>query len=358
MSVFGVEKALWQTTRDAEDAQRMLEDAHAYLGEFNIDEDERWLAAEWDLRALVERGVNPMVLMMAFAAVNGPAASPGYPKRLHSEPMHFPGRFAEKVAVVTGAAQGIGFEVAKRLGMEGARIVVADVAEGPTEAAVQSLGRLGITAVGAVGDLATMPGARAAMDRARDSFGGLDILVNNVGGAIWMKPFWYFSDEEMRTEVERSLWPTLYCCRAVVDHFRASGAGVIVNVGSNAATDGVYRIPYSACKGAVVSLTKSLAVELAGLNIRVNCVSPGGTMALGRKTPRGDSEIGEQEKEWMNQFIKLVRDEELIAGHATAEEQAGVIAFLASGEASHITGEIVETGRRGQRLAQVLGFVP
>jgi dihydroxycyclohexadiene carboxylate dehydrogenase len=119
----------------------------------------------------------------------------------------------------------------------------------------------------------------------------------------------------------------------------------------------VYRIPYSACKGAVVSLTKSLAVELASLKIRVNCVSPGGTMALARRTPRG-APPDEQETEWMNQFVKLVKNEELIPQYATAREQASVIAFLASSEANHITGEVVETGRRGLRISEVLGFVP
>lgn len=358
MGVNAIEKALWQASRDPDDARRLLEDAHAYLGEFRIDEEERWLVAEWDVRKLVDRGVNPMVVMMAFSAVNGPAAAPGYARRLHRSESCFPGRFAEKVAVVTGAAQGIGLEVAKRLGREGACVVVADAAEGPANEAVQILQRMGIAAVGAVGDLSTLEGAEAAMARASDEFGGLDILVNNVGGAIWMKPFWYFTEDEMRAEVDRTLWPTMMCCRAVLEHFRTRGGGVIVNVGSNAATDGVYRIPYSACKGAVVSLTKSLAVELASLNIRVNCVSPGGTMALGRKTPRGADSPNEREVEWIRQFVKLVGNEELLSEHATAEEQASVIAFLASSEANHITGEVVETGRRGLRLSKVLGFVP
>ncbi|WP_321390647.1 SDR family NAD(P)-dependent oxidoreductase [Emcibacter sp.] len=271
---------------------------------------------------------------------------------------YFSDRFAGKVAVVTGAAQGIGFEVAKRLGREGASVVVADAAEGPTQEAVEALKGMGISVVGAVGDLTSLKNAQAAMKRAEDEFGGLDILVNNVGGAIWMKPFWHFSEEEMRAEVDRSLWPTLMCCRAVVDQFRARGSGVIVNVGSNATTDGFYRIPYSACKGAVVSLTRSLAVELAGLNIRVNCVSPGGTMAPERKTPRSANPLDEQQQEWMEQFIKLVRDEEIISEYATAAEQAAVITFLASSEAGHLTGEVIETGRRGRRMKDILGMIP
>jgi dihydroxycyclohexadiene carboxylate dehydrogenase len=358
VSVNAIEKALWQASMKPDAARRLREDAHTYLKDFRIDEDDRWLLAAWDVRGLIDRGVHPMIIMMAFAAVNGPFAAAGYQDRVHETESFFPDRFAGKVAVVTGAAQGIGFETARRLGQEGASVVIADAAEGPANEAVSLLARKGIAAVAAIGDLSTAQGAEAAMACARDAFGGLDILVNNVGGAIWMKPFWHFSEQEIRAEVDRTLWPTLWCCHAAVPHFRDGGGGVIVNIGSNAASDGVYRIPYSACKGAVVSLTKSLAVELAGFNIRVNCVSPGGTNALARKTPRGSTATDKQEDEWMNQFMKLVKNEELIPQYATAKEQASVIAFLASCEANHITGEVVETGRRGLRIPEVLGFIP
>ena len=271
---------------------------------------------------------------------------------------YFPGRFSGKVAVVTGAAQGIGYETAKRLGREGASIVVADAAEGPAEEAVEAFREMGIAAAAAIGDLSAAKGAEAAMNRAREAFGSLHVLVNNVGGTIWAKPFWHYSESEIRAEIDRTFWPTLWCSHAAIGLLRESGGGVIVNTGSNAATDGVYRVPYSACKGAVVSLTKSLAVELAPLNIRVNCVSPGGTAAPQRKTPRESRPFSEQELGSWKQFTQLVGKEELIAGYATAEEQAAVIAFLASGEAGHITGEVVETGRRGIRIAEILGFVP
>ncbi len=271
---------------------------------------------------------------------------------------HFPGRFSGKAALITGAAQGLGYETARRLGLEGASVVVADIAQDPANGAVDALRELGITAVAFVADLSSLQGAEAAMEQARASFGGLDILVNNVGGAIWKKPFWQFSEDEMRAEVDRSFWPALMCCRAAVPLMRERGAGVIVNIGSNAATDGVYRIPYSASKGGVISLTQSLAVELAPLNIRVNCVSPGRIIAPAPTTPREPKPLDAQEKEWMQQFAKFVVREELISEPATAEQQAAVIAFMASGEAGHITGEIIETGRRGIRIAEVLGFVP
>lgn len=270
----------------------------------------------------------------------------------------FPGRFSGKVAMVTGAAQGIGYEAAKRLGQEGASVVVADAAAGPAEEAVKAFRELGISAVAAIGDLSSAEGAQAAVDCAREAFGGLNVLVNNVGGTIWAKPFWHYSENEIRAEIDRTFWPTMWCSHAALGPLRESGGGAIVNLGSNAATDGIYRIPYSACKGAVVSLTKSLAVELAPLNIRVNCVSPGGTAAPPRKTPRESRPFSEQELAWWKQFGQLVAKEELIAGYATAEEQAAVIAFLASDEARHITGEVVETGRRGIRIAEVLGTIP
>jgi dihydroxycyclohexadiene carboxylate dehydrogenase len=87
-------------------------------------------------------------------------------------------------------------------------------------------------------------------------------------------------------------------------------------------------------------------------------MSPGGTAAPERKTPRESRPFTEQELGWWGEFVKLVGTEELIAERASAEDQAAVIAFLASDEAGHITGEIVETGRRGIRIAEVLGYVP
>ena len=267
-------------------------------------------------------------------------------------------RFSGKVAVVTGAAQGIGYAVAERLGKEGASIVIADVASGPANEAKNRLTEMGIATVSTCADLSSFAGAVAAMQCAVDHFDGLHVVVNNVGGTIWAKPFWHYTEKEIRAEVERSFWPTMWCCRAAIEYLRESGGGAIVNVGSNAWIDGVYRIPYSACKGAVASLTKSLAVELASMNIRVNCVNPGRTEASERKTPRNANAMSSAELEWFKQFVTLVQDEELITEPATADDQAAAIAFLASDEARHITGEIVETGRRGIRIKDIVGFVP
>lgn len=265
-------------------------------------------------------------------------------------------RFSGRVAVVTGAAQGVGYACAGRIGQEGGRIVIADVAEGPAREAVEMLRSEGIEARAACADLAQPAAADEVMALARREFGRLDVVVNNVGGTIWKKPFWHYSPDEIRQEVERSFWPMLWTAHAAVRAMRGAG-GVIVNIGSNA-VDGVYRVPYSACKGAVAALTTALAAETADLNIRVNCVALGGTTAPERKTPRLARALSAQEQEWERQFMKLIGDEDLMGRFSTAEEQAAVVAFLASDDASHLTGEIINTGRRGRRMSDYLEKMP
>jgi dihydroxycyclohexadiene carboxylate dehydrogenase len=262
-------------------------------------------------------------------------------------------RLEDKVAVVTGAAQGIGLAAAQRLGREGAKVVVADKEPGPANDAVASLKAEGIDAVAALGDLATYAGAQEIMRAAHTAFGKIDVLVNNVGGTIWKKPFWHYAEEEIIAEVNRSFWPPMWCCRAVVPYMQEHG-GAIVNVGSNA-TMGIYRIPYSASKGAVVALTTSLAVELADFNIRVNCVAPGNTAVTQRATPRLDRPLSAQEEAWNKEFYDYVQEEGLFDRAATCDEQAAVIAFLASDDSSYVTGQLIDTGRRGMRISKITG---
>jgi dihydroxycyclohexadiene carboxylate dehydrogenase len=266
------------------------------------------------------------------------------------------GRFAGKVAVVTGAAQGVGFATAQRMGREGCRIVIADFSTGPAAEAVAALKAEGIEAIAAIGDLSDYAQAVSVMQQAKQTFGAIHILVNNVGGTIWVKPFWHYTEDEIRTEVNRSFWPTMWCSRAVIPVMRETG-GAIVNIGSSA-VEGEYRIPYSASKGGVEALTTALAVELVGFGIRVNCVALGATSAPERKTPRRTTPLSAEEEAWFKQFMQLIAEDELIRPWATAEQQAGVIAFLASDDAAHVTGEVVQTGRRGKRIFDKLGFIP
>lgn len=248
----------------------------------------------------------------------------------------FPGRFAGKVLVVTGAAQGIGRAVALRAAAEGGRVLLVDRADFVGEVAAEA----GSGAVGFNADLETWDGAEAAMRHAAEAFGGIDILINNVGGAIRMRPYTEFQPDQIDAEIRRSLFPTLYCCRAVIPHLLARGGGTIVNVSSNA-TRGIHRIPYSAAKGGINAVTQSLAMELADQNIRVTATAPGGTEAPPRRIPRNADGDSEAEKAWMAQVVDQVKQTALMHRYGTIAEQAAPILFLASDEASYITGSVL-----------------
>ncbi len=158
-----------------------------------------------------------------------------------------------------------------------------------------------------------------------------------------MKPFEEFSEEEIVKEVNRSLFPTLWCCRAVLPQMQTQKAGVIVNI-SSVATRGIHRVPYSAAKGGVNALTASLAFEHAKDGIRVNAVATGGTEAPPRKIPRNPQEQSAQEKVWMQQVIDQTIDRTFLGRYGTIDEQVNAILFLASDEASYITGTILPVG--------------
>lgn len=248
----------------------------------------------------------------------------------------FPGRFAGKAIVVTGAAQGIGRAVALRAAAEGGRVLFVDRADFVAEVAAEADGETAAVTA----DLETWDGAASAMTRAAEIFGGIDILINNVGGAIRMRPYEAFDPDQIDAEIRRSLMPTLYCCRAVLPHLFARGAGTIVNVSSNA-TRGIHRVPYSAAKGGINAITMSLAMELAGRNIRVVATAPGGTEAPPRRIPRNAAGDTPEERVWMAQAVEQVKASAFMHRYGTIDEQAAPILFLASDEAAYITGSVL-----------------
>lgn len=245
-------------------------------------------------------------------------------------------RFTDKVMVVTGAAQGIGRRVAEQAAAEGARVLVVDRSEhrAETVAAIRAAGGIA-EAFGA--DLETWEGCAAAMVEAVRHWGRIDILVNNVGGTIWAKPFEHYEAHQIDAEVRRSLMPTLYCCRAALDHMLPRQSGVIVNV-SSIATRGLNRVPYAAAKGGVNAITASLAWEVAERGIRVVATAPGGTEAPPRIIPRNAGTQGYQERHWYQGVVDQTLSSSLMKRYGTLDEQAATILFLASDEASYITG--------------------
>ncbi|NNG37723.1 1,6-dihydroxycyclohexa-2,4-diene-1-carboxylate dehydrogenase [Flexivirga sp. ID2601S] len=250
-----------------------------------------------------------------------------------------PGRFAGKVVVVTGAAQGIGAQVARRVAAEGGTLVLADRSQIVDEvaAALSSDGEHLVVHC----DLETYDGAATLVHDAVAKFGRVDVLVNNVGGAINFKPFVEFTESEIHAEVQRSLMTTLFACRAALPSMVERGGGVIVNV-SSAATRGIHRIPYSAAKGGINAITASLAMEYAGSGIRVVATAPGGTDAPPRRISRGTPAArSDQERDWFQAHIDQTIGSSLLGRYGTLDEQAAAITFLASDEAAYVTGSVL-----------------
>lgn len=250
-------------------------------------------------------------------------------------------RFTGKVALITGAAQGIGRRVAERMAAEGARLVVVDRSELVFELRDELAAGSEVLALTA--DLEQYAECGRVMAEAIARFGRLDILVNNVGGTIWAKPFEHYQPDEIMSEVQRSLFPTLWCCHAALPYMLEQGSGAIVNV-SSIATRSINRVPYGAAKGGVNALTACLAFETAERGIRVNATAPGGTEAPPRRIPRNSAEQTPQEKIWYQQIVDQTCDSSLMKRYGTIDEQAAAILFLASDEASYITGMTLPVG--------------
>ena len=250
-------------------------------------------------------------------------------------------RFQKKVAVVTGAAQGIGRRVAERLGQEGAQLVLVDRSELVHELAAEWAHVTDVLTLTA--DLEHIAQCQRVMAAAVERFGRLDILINNVGGTIWAKPFEHYQASEIEAEVRRSLFPTLWCCHAALPHMLEQGAGAIVNV-SSIATRSINRVPYGAAKGGVNALTACLAFETAERGIRVNATAPGGTEAPPRRIPRNAAGQTEQEKAWSQQIVDQTVSSSHMKRYGTIDEQAGAILFLASDDAAYITGVTLPVG--------------
>jgi NAD(P)-dependent dehydrogenase (short-subunit alcohol dehydrogenase family) len=255
-------------------------------------------------------------------------------------------RLKGKVCIVTGAGQGIGRATARRLGQEGATVVVADRVEQGASQTLSELQEHGVEAMTALVDLAAFAGAQSLMQQTVAAYGRIDVLVNNVGGTIWIKPYHLYTEDEVKLELERSLHPTLWCCLAVLPIMMKQQSGSIVNLGSQS-TRGLHRLPYAASKGGVLALTKVLAMEYGRHGIRINAMAPGGTEISDRVTPRQFIKPGltveapDDEEQYRREMAEDIRNQQALRRRGLPEEQAAAIAFLASDDASFITGQVI-----------------
>jgi 2-hydroxycyclohexanecarboxyl-CoA dehydrogenase len=240
-------------------------------------------------------------------------------------------RLSDKVAIVTGAAQGIGRAIATRLAEEGANVAVADIQEGVAVNTAKELTAAGLTAMPVKLDVTNLDSAMAAVERVVGEFGGLDILVNNAG---WdkLEPFIQSTPETWDKVISINFRGVIHCCKAVIPRLQQRGGGKIVSIASDAGRVGSSgEAVYSGCKAGVIGFSKTLARELARNNINVNVVCPGPT-----ETALLHGVMDNQPKvlEAMKRGIPLRR-------LGQPEDLAGAVAFLSSADANYVTGQVL-----------------
>jgi NAD(P)-dependent dehydrogenase (short-subunit alcohol dehydrogenase family) len=241
-------------------------------------------------------------------------------------------RFAGKVAVVTGAATGLGAAIAQRLGEEGAVVVIADIVG--SERAANALVERGVVAFGAETDVASWESVKTTIARALDRFGRVDILVNNaaIASTLQLKPFDQLTTDEFERILAVNTIGTFHACKAVAPIMRGQNGGRIINMASGTAIRGApFLAHYVASKGAVMSFTRALARELGAHNILVNAISPGYTL----------TESNLANTEYLAATRKAVIDIRCLPRDAYPEDIVGAVAFLASEDARFITGQIL-----------------
>jgi dihydroxycyclohexadiene carboxylate dehydrogenase len=252
-------------------------------------------------------------------------------------------RLSGKIAIITGAGQGIGGATARRFAGEGATVIVAEMNSAAAERTVGDVRSLGGTAESFIGDLCEYRAAADLVDFVLTHFGQLDVLVNNVGGATSLKPYFEWDPQDIVAEMHRSILPTLWCCRAALPHMVERRYGRIVNVGADSARNGLWdRAPYNVGKGGVMALTASIARETAAFGITCNCLSPGYTdTTTDRIVERGIRTA--QVSEYLERLNRMQMDITPMARPGTSDEQAAAIAFLASDDVGHITGQVLSS---------------
>lgn len=236
-------------------------------------------------------------------------------------------RLKEKIAIVTGAAQGIGRAIALGFAREGAKVVVGDIDVVKVEAVVKEISTLGTEALAVRVDVSDEGSVANLKEQILHRFGRVDILVNNAG-IFPVSPAVKMSEEEWDRVIDTNLGGNFLCSRAVVPHMRAQKSGRIISISSALAYKGAKNgAHYAASKAGIIGFVKALARELALDGITVNAICPGITDTALPRGHRSKEEMDDQGKQ-----IPLSRI-------GQAEDLVGPVIFLASDAASYITGQ-------------------
>lgn len=247
-------------------------------------------------------------------------------------------RLKDKVAVVTGAAQGIGQGTAMRFAREGAHVAVCDINAEGVKKVSQDIIALGRKSLWFEVDVSNTAQVNAMVQKTAEAFGRIDILVNNAGGGFNLpNKLEEITEEIWDRVVDVNLKGTFICSRAVAPYMKQQKSGRIINLSSKAGRYGgeLTGIQYSSAKAGVMGLTRQLAKDLGPFGITANAIAPGLALSSPRVEKLWMERKSEEERQAMIQAIPLRR-------LSTVEEQASVILFLASDDASYVSGVTID----------------
>ena len=268
--------------------------------------------------------------------------------------MDHPHRIDGQIAVVTGAAQGLGLGISERLARNGATVVMADLQREKVEEEAGRLRKSDLQALPAFVDVSDSNSVDRLFKEVAEAHGRLDILVNNAGVGQKVAPVVELDDEEWDRVLRVTLTGTFYCCRAASRIMEGQGSGAIVNISSiNGQNPAALVAAYNAAKEGVISLTRTLALELAAYGVRVNAVCPGPVYtAFNRSNMAQRSKtLGLSEEE----MIERIRSAIPLGRWGEPEDIANGVAFLCSPAAGWITGEVLRVSGGMEGVAAAPG---
>jgi dihydroxycyclohexadiene carboxylate dehydrogenase len=259
-------------------------------------------------------------------------------------------RFEGKTAIVSGAGQGHGRATARRLAQEGAALMLVDRHAAGAKRTRDELTQFGSDADTYVGDISSVEPFQEVAAKTVERFGKIDVLVNVAGGAMYgPKLGWEYTPDELMANVQNNLWTCMWGCYSVLPYMVEQGSGAIVNFGSHAVR-GTHRLGYAAAKGGIYAVTTSLALETAQSGVRINCVvphysesEPGDrlvTRVPGQTAPKTTQAMQPGRADLQARHLQNIP----MGRAGTPQELAAAVAFLASDDASFVTGDIMCVG--------------